>query len=61
MSSVAACNRLVTVHFSVELRVNLLYCRNKEMFGEDADIFNPDRWLHESQKQKVALGVYAGL
>ncbi|PBK80315.1 cytochrome P450 [Armillaria gallica] len=46
----------------VQIMSSVAACnRNKEMFGEDADIFNPDRWLRESQKQKVALGVYAGL
>ncbi|KAF9024028.1 cytochrome P450 [Hymenopellis radicata] len=40
------------------------YNRNTDIFGEDADIFNPDRWLRESEvqrKNKVPLGVYANL
>ncbi|KAK0496199.1 cytochrome P450 [Armillaria luteobubalina] len=35
---------------------------NKEIFGDDADVFDPDRWLRDaSPKTKTALGVYANL
>ncbi|KAF9024038.1 cytochrome P450 [Hymenopellis radicata] len=35
---------------------------NKAIFGEDADVFNPDRWLRaDSPKSKVSLGVYGNL
>ncbi|KAF8869331.1 cytochrome P450 [Mucidula mucida] len=38
------------------------YNRNKTIFGYDADVFNPDRWLREDRPMsKVSLGVYANL
>ncbi|KAJ3787298.1 cytochrome P450 [Lentinula aff. detonsa] len=37
------------------------YNRNKEVFGEDADVFNPDRWFRESEKKGPTLGVVGNL
>ncbi|KAK0215088.1 cytochrome P450 [Armillaria fumosa] len=38
------------------------YNRNKDIFGEDADVFNPERWLRESvPSTTVSLGVYGSL
>lgn len=37
--------------------------RNQEMFGDDAHIFNPERWLRKDADKKKApsLGVYGNL
>ncbi|KAF7422931.1 hypothetical protein PC9H_011095 [Pleurotus ostreatus] len=38
------------------------YNRNKLVFGEDADVFNPDRWLRPSDgKKQTVVGVYANV
>ncbi|KAJ3733764.1 cytochrome P450 [Lentinula guzmanii] len=37
------------------------YNRNKEVFGSDADVFNPDRWFRESEKKGPTLGVVGNL
>ncbi|KAJ4000630.1 cytochrome P450 [Lentinula boryana] len=37
------------------------YNRNKEVFGEDADVFNPDRWFRRSEKKGPTLGVVGNL
>ncbi|KAJ3821195.1 cytochrome P450 [Lentinula raphanica] len=37
------------------------YNRNKEVFGEDADVFNPDRWFRGTEKKGPTLGVVGNL
>ncbi|KAF8884009.1 cytochrome P450 [Infundibulicybe gibba] len=37
------------------------YQRNKEVFGVDADVFNPDRWLDDSVNKSTTVGVYGNL
>ncbi|KAF9493548.1 cytochrome P450 [Pleurotus eryngii] len=37
------------------------YNRNKLVFGEDADVFNPDRWLRPSDGKQTIVGVYANV
>jgi hypothetical protein len=34
--------------------------RLKEIFGEDADVFNPDRWARDLDS-KNSVGVYANM
>lgn len=29
------------------------FVRNEEVFGDDAEIFRPDRWIEASQEQKI--------
>ncbi|OJA08929.1 hypothetical protein AZE42_05321 [Rhizopogon vesiculosus] len=48
------------------LRRHLSYVisdRNKDLWGEDAYVFNPERWLNGSAKEKKAtsVGVYSNL
>lgn len=58
--SVAAYNRQVT--FMEVLLANGIIRRNKSIFGQDADVYNPERWLREdSPKSNVPLGVYSNL
>jgi len=36
--------------------------RDQEIFGEDANIFNPERWFRDNdKKQKQKVGVYGNL
>jgi len=38
------------------------YHRNKDVFGEDADVYNPDRWLDTTREKKgPTIGVYGNL
>ncbi|KAL0072769.1 hypothetical protein AAF712_000532 [Marasmius tenuissimus] len=38
------------------------YNRDKDVFGEDADVYNPDRWLRSSgEKKGPTVGVYGNL
>jgi hypothetical protein len=35
--------------------------RNKDIFGDDADVFRPERWLDGTVKKSANVGVYANL
>jgi len=37
------------------------YQTNKDLWGDDALVFNPDRWLEEREKSGALIGVYANL
>ncbi|KAG6918884.1 hypothetical protein DXG01_010948 [Tephrocybe rancida] len=37
------------------------YNRNKEIFGHDADVFNPERWLNSGVKKSTSVGVLGNL
>ncbi|KAG5338977.1 hypothetical protein C0989_005438 [Termitomyces sp. Mn162] len=37
------------------------YNRNKEIFGDDAHMFNPERWLNSSIKPSTSVGVVGNL
>ncbi|KAF9484508.1 cytochrome P450 [Pholiota conissans] len=37
------------------------YNRNTEVFGEDAHVYNPNRWLQQVEKKGPTLGVYGNL
>ena len=43
--------------------VQRVHCRSKDLWGEDAHMFNPDRWLDGTVKDKreTGVGVYANL
>ena len=47
------------VPFDVESICN----RNKELWGDDAHVFNPERWLNgpANEKKTTSLGVYSNL
>ena len=36
-------------------------CREKDVWGEDAQTFNPDRWLVSNGKRSSSVGVYSNL
>lgn len=45
-----------------ELSLTLHFIRNKDIFGEDAHLFNPDRWLNHKLDTKLAtVGVYGNM
>jgi len=48
-----SCTRLSLIQDSVG--------RNKDIFGEDADVFRPERWLDGTVKKSANVGVYANL
>ncbi|KAK0462485.1 cytochrome P450 [Desarmillaria tabescens] len=37
------------------------YNRNKDIWGEDAHVFNPERWFRGSMNKEVPVGVYGNL
>ncbi|GLB37928.1 putative cytochrome p450 [Lyophyllum shimeji] len=37
------------------------YNRNKDIFGEDAHLFNPERWLNGTVKKSISVGVLGNL
>jgi len=47
-----------------DLRLTLsfyAYQTNEDLWGKDAMVFNPDRWLEERDKSGALIGVYANL
>jgi hypothetical protein len=41
----------------------LISDRNKDLWGEDAHVFNPERWINgtANEKKATSLGVYSNL
>ena len=39
----------------------LAQSRNEDLWGEDALLFNPERWLEYREKSGALVGVYANL
>ncbi|KAG7090931.1 hypothetical protein E1B28_010004 [Marasmius oreades] len=37
------------------------YNRNKDVFGEDADVYDPERWFNSGEKKGPTVGVYGNL
>ncbi len=64
IASIAVYNRSSSPYF-IFLQNHVLtrhLNRNEEIFDDDADIFNPDRWLRDTvPNTKSALGVYASM
>jgi hypothetical protein len=64
VASIAAYNRssgssTLREYFLLTLRSD----RNKDLWGEDAHVFNPERWLNGTVKDKkiTTLGIYSNL
>ena len=61
LTSIVGFNRFSTFHRRILLKLKLIF-RNKEIFGQDADSFNPDRFLHSKIDNLGApVGVYGNL
>ncbi|TCD61631.1 hypothetical protein EIP91_008155 [Steccherinum ochraceum] len=37
------------------------YNRDKSVWGEDAHVFNPERWLNQSEKKDISVGIFSNL